>query len=58
MINTRESPEKAGRLYPPVIAIEYGEISQDDLDKGKEVDFEFSVTYEMDMKEGKKDIEV
>ncbi len=58
MINTRESPEKAGRLYPPVMALEYGEVTDDELENGEEVDFEFAVTYEMDMKEGKKDIEI
>ncbi len=58
MINTRENPEKAGRLYPPLVALEYGEATADDLEEGKEFDFEFSVSYSMDMKEGKKDIEI
>ena len=58
MLNTRESPDKAGRLYPPVAVIEYGEVSRDDLDNGKELDFEFKVSYEMSMKEANKDIEV
>ena len=31
MINTRENPEKAGRMYPPVVAVEYGETSYDKL---------------------------
>ncbi len=30
----------------------------DDLKSGKEFEFEFSVNYEMEMKESKKDIEV
>jgi hypothetical protein len=58
LINTREFPEKAGRMYPPVIALEYGEVTLDDLSNGREVDFEFGVTYEMEIKESKKDIEV
>lgn len=58
MLNTRKSPDKAGRVYPAVAVIEYGEVSRDDLDNGKELDFEFKVSYEMSMKESEKDIEV
>ena len=58
MLNTREFPEKAGRIYPPLAVIEYGQATLDDLKSGKEFDFEFSVNYEMEMKESKKDIEV
>ena len=55
---TRENPEKAGRIYPPVAAIQYGEVSIDDWEQGKKVEFEFSVKYKMEMREGKKDIGV
>ena len=58
MLNTREFPEKAGRIYPPLAIIEYGQATQDDLKSGKEFQFEFSISYEMEMKESKKDIEV
>ena len=58
MLDTRENPEKAGRIYPPVAVIEYGEVSIDDLARGKEVEFEFSVKYKMEMREAKKDIGV
>ena len=27
MLNTKEFPDKAGRIFPPVIAIEYGEVT-------------------------------
>ena len=58
MLNTREFPEKAGRIYPPLAILEYGQATQDDLKSGKEFQFEFSINYEMEMKESKKDIEV
>ena len=58
MLDTRENPEKAGRIFPPVAVIEYGEVSIDDLERGKEVEFEFSVKYKMEMREAKKDIGV
>ena len=58
MLDTRENPEKAGRIYPPVAVIEYAEVSIDDLERGKEVEFEFSVKYKMEMREAKKDIGV
>ncbi len=58
MLNTREFPEKAGRIYPPLAILQYGQATQDDLKSGKEFQFEFSINYEMEMKESKKDIEV
>jgi hypothetical protein len=57
-LNTKEFPEKVGRIFPPIVAIEYGEISLADLEEGVNVDFEFSVTYTMEMRESRKDIEV
>ena len=39
-------------------AIEYGEVSIDDWERGKKVEFEFGVKYKMEMREGKKDIGV
>eukprot|EP00094_Tigriopus_californicus_P012053 TCALIF_11646-PA protein Name:"Similar to Tmem67 Meckelin (Rattus norvegicus)" AED:0.11 eAED:0.11 QI:708/0.75/0.55/1/1/1/9/0/735 len=58
MLNTREDPKKAGRIYPPIVVIEYGDISRDALEESQEgLDFSFEVNYEMDMKESKKDIE-
>ena len=58
MLNTRLSPSKAGRMFPPVVRVEYDTVDVDDLDNGDEVEFEFSVSYEMNMREAKKDIEV
>ena len=66
MLDTRENPEKAGRMLPPIAEIEYSDIilESDDDDKNSEVakkkkiSFEFSVSYKMNMKESKKDIEV
>ncbi|XP_059083812.1 meckelin-like [Tigriopus californicus] len=59
MLNTREDPKKAGRIYPPIVVIEYGDISRDALEESQEgLDFSFEVNYEMDMKESKKDIEI
>lgn len=73
MVNTRESPDMAGRMYPPIADIEYSEVNLEQDEKGdsesssssaeadgrdRMVSFEFSVAYKMDMKEAKKDIEV
>ena len=58
MLNTKEFPEKVGRIYPPIVSIEYGEITSKEMEEGTEVNFEFSVTYEMEMRETRKDIEV
>ena len=58
MLNTKEFPEKVGQIYPPIVSIEYGEITAKDVEEGEEVDFEFSVTYEMENRETRKDIEV
>ena len=58
MINTKEFPEKAGRIFPPIVKIEYGEVTTKDLENGAKMDFEFSVNYQMEMREARKDIEV
>ena len=58
MLNTKEFPEKAGRIFPPIVKIEYGEVTLKDLEAGASVDFEFSVTYKMEMREARKDIEI
>ena len=42
MLNTKEFPDKAGRIFPPVIAIEYGEVTLKELEEGKKMEFEFS----------------
>ena len=54
----KEFPEKAGRIYPPVISVEYGEVTIKDVEEGNKMDFEFSVSYIMEMREARKDIEV
>ena len=58
MINTKEFPEKAGRIFPPIVKIEYGEVTTKDLENSAKMDFEFSVNYQMEMRESRKDIEV
>ena len=58
MIDTKEFPDKAGRIYPPVVEIEYGDVTLKDLEEGKKMEFEFSVSYKMDIREAKKDIEL
>ena len=34
MLNTKEFPEKAGRIFPPIVKIEYGEVTIKDLEAG------------------------
>ena len=58
MLNTKEFPDKAGRIFPPLINIEYGEVTPEDVKNANEMDFEFKVTYKMEMREARKDIEV
>ena len=58
MLNTKEFPDKAGRIFPPLINIEYGEVTLEDIEENNEMDFEFKITYEMEMREARKDIEV
>ena len=58
MLNTKEFPDKAGRIFPPLINIEYGEVTLEDIGENNEMDFEFKITYEMEMREARKDIEV
>ena len=58
LLNTRETPEKAGRIYPPIIGVEYRDVLADGVDKNEVAEVEFSVDYEMDMRDAKKDIEV
>ena len=58
LFNTRESPDKPGRIHPPLIVLKYKEILLEEANDGKEVEMKFSVTYEMEMKESKKDFEI
>ena len=58
MLNTKEVPGNAGKIYPPLVSIEYGEVTTKDLEEGKKMDFEFCVSYNMEMREARKDIEV
>ena len=57
-MNPRQYPQSAGRIYPPWAVIEYGEITQEQLKSGKEVEFEFRVDYSMETFNTEKDIEV
>ncbi len=56
VVNARERPGRSGKIYPPVVAVEYAVAESRDI--GKEVEFHFDVEYRMDLKEGKRDIEV
>ena len=58
MLNTKESPDKPGRIHPPVVQVEYKDISLEEADKGVEVEMSFSISYKMEMRETKKDIEI
>ena len=58
MLNTNEFPKKAGRIFPPLVNIEYGVVTPEDVEEGIEMDFEFKVSYKMEMREARKDIEV
>ena len=65
MLDTRENPDKPGRIFPPLVEIEYSEVNveTDDNDKEKSnvlgsVSLEYDVSYKVDMKEAKKDIEI
>lgn len=58
MVNTKEFPDKAGRIFPPIVTIEYGEVTLDDIETNAEMAFDFSVDYKMEMRESRKDIEI
>ena len=58
LLDSHKEPNKAGQIYPPIVSIEYGYATKDDLDNGKEVEVEVKVSYRMDMREEKKKIEV
>jgi hypothetical protein len=40
--------EEEGQIYPPLLVIEYGEITKEDIETDAEVPFAFSVEYEME----------
>lgn len=40
--------EEEGQIYPPLLVLKYGEITQEDSDSSAEVPFTFSVEYEME----------
>ena len=58
LLNTRESPEKPGRIHPPLAVLKYKEVTLEEAKSGAEVEVSFSVTYHMEMKESVKDIEI
>ena len=58
LINTRESPDKPGMIHPPVAVLKYEEVTLEEARDGKKVEMEFSVSYKMDMKEARKDVEI
>ena len=58
LINTRESPDKPGMIHPPVAILKYEEGTLEEARDGRKVEMEFSVSYKMDMKEARKDVEI
>jgi hypothetical protein len=40
--------KEEGQIYPPLLVLKYGEITQDDTETNAEVPFTFSVEYEME----------
>lgn len=39
--------EHNGQIYPPLIILEYGEISEEQYSRGERINFQFSSSYEM-----------
>ena len=37
MLNTNEFPKKAGRIFPPLVNIEYGVVTPEDVEEGIEI---------------------
>ena len=58
LVNTRDSPDKPGMIHPPVAVLEYDEVTLDEARDGRKVEMVFSVSYKMDMKEARKDVEI
>jgi hypothetical protein len=40
--------EEEGQIYPPLLVLKYGELTQEDIEVNVEVTFTFSVEYEME----------
>lgn len=40
--------EGEGQIYPPLLVLKYGEITQEDIETNAEVPFAFNVEYEME----------
>jgi len=40
--------EEEGRIYPPLLMLKYGEVTQEDIEANVEVSLTFSVEYEME----------
>ena len=57
-LNTRQYPEKAGRIYPPLVSIEYEDVTLEEVEAGNSFDFEFVVEYDMEIWETEKELEV
>ena len=58
LVNTRESPDKPGMIHPPLVVLQYRDITRQEAEDGVEVEMKFSVSYKMDMKEAHKDVEI
>lgn len=47
-IKTRREKEDEGKIYPPFLILEYGELTHEDMATNAFVHFSFSVDYYMD----------
>lgn len=47
-MKTRREKEDEGKIYPPFLILEYGELTNDDIQTNALIHFSFSVDYYMD----------
>lgn len=40
--------EEEGQIYPPLLMLKYGEVTQEDIEANVEISLTFSVEYEME----------
>lgn len=47
-MKTRREKEDEGKIYPPFMILEYGELTHEDIETNTNIEFIFSVDYQMD----------
>ena len=47
-VKTRREKEDEGKIYPPFLILEYGELTNDDIAMNSLINFSFTVDYYMD----------